>query len=120
MRRKLRRPSTQLARAGERTCIVTADEPVPYVVFRAASLEGEPEGRIDVRRTAGTETQPLLGENRVDGTGLVDISIVPKRDTAITVRVLTDRPTSMPLAIGGIVLVIGAVVFTAWDMLVAG
>ena len=120
MRRVLRRPSTQLARAGERTCIITADTPVPYVRFRASSLTGPVAGRIDVLRSGGTEVVPLRDENRIDGAGLREITIVPDRDTAITVRTITDAPTSLPLVIGGTVLVIGAVLLTAWDVMGLG
>ncbi|MEM9062897.1 MAG: hypothetical protein AAGD13_20735 [Pseudomonadota bacterium] len=121
--RRLRRPTTQLARAGERTCILTVDREVPLVRFRATTLQGEPAGRVEVE--TGSKDAPVLnvrdlaGEVEIDGDALVQISIVPERDTAITFLPV-NTPTSPVWFAVGTVLVLGASLWTAWDFFGAG
>lgn len=120
MARKLRPPPTQLLRAGERNRLLIADKAVPLVRFRASTLQGEPAGRIEVE--TGTEAKPVLNvvplaaENRIDGADLLRIAVIPQTDTAITF--LPVEPQSSPIAlIGGGVLVIGAFVWTLFEMI---
>ena len=114
MRRRPRPPGTQLARAGERTVILTADKPVPEVRFRASTLNNQPAGRVEVDRGSGPETLELGPEVRIDGEGLVAVSVVPDADTAITFLPV-ERPGNLPMMIGGMILLTGATLWTLYD-----
>ena len=114
--RRVRPPGTQLARAGERTLIIKADIPVPEVRFRASVMEGAPTGRILVDRADGPETLDLQQETRIDGDGLIAITVVPDRDTAITFQP-AQRPGNAPLAIAGFILLVGGMLWTSWEFL---
>lgn len=114
--RRRRAPTTQLARAGERTRILISDSPLPQVRFQATTLGGTPAGRIEIETLNGSRTAELEAENLLDTTGLISLSVVPRTDTAITFKTV-DRPTNLPLAIAGGVLLIGAVAWTAFDFL---
>jgi hypothetical protein len=117
MRRKRRAPITQLARAGERTQILTADKPVDEVRFRATVLDGQPAGRIEIDTGDPLPRTAELGpENRLDTTGMKTLAIIPDRDTAITF-LNVNRPGSTWVFAGGIVLVGAAVGLTLYDML---
>ncbi|MEM7056861.1 MAG: hypothetical protein AAF557_04685 [Pseudomonadota bacterium] len=116
MRRRPRPPGTQLARAGERTLILTADKPVPEVRFRASSLADDPKGRVEIDRGSGPEVQELGTEVRIDGTGLVAVSIVPEADTAITF-LPAEQPGNWPFMIGGMILLAAASLWTLYDFL---
>ena len=117
MRRLRRAPTTQLARAGERTLVPRADKPVPEVRFRATTLAGPARGRIEIDTGENLpRTQPLAEENVVPGAGLVALSIVPEADTAITF-LPAERPSNIPMMIGGLVVVFGALGWTAYDFL---
>ena len=116
MRRRPRPPGTQLARAGERTLILTADKPVPEVRFRASSLADEPKGSVHVDRGSGLEVQDLGPEVRIDGAGLVAVSIVPDADTAITFLPV-ERPGSLPFMILGMIILAGASLWTLYDFM---
>ena len=117
MRRLRRAPTTQLARAGERTLILRADKPVPEVRFRATTLDGTPAGRIEIDTGQDLPlTQALGEENLVPGKGLVSLSIVPQADTAITF-LPAERPSNLPMMIGGLIVVFGAIGWTAYDFL---
>lgn len=116
MRRRVRPPATQLARGGERTLILRADKPVPEVRFRAAALSGDPSGRIEVDRGSGLPERQDLGiENAIDGNGLVAVTIIPDADTAITFLPV-ERGTNPALVLAGLVLVIGAGLWTLYDL----
>ncbi|MGD1922691.1 MAG: hypothetical protein ACFB03_00685 [Paracoccaceae bacterium] len=116
--RRLRRPTTQLARAGERTCILTVDRAVPSVRFRATTLQGEPTGRIEVETgspdTPDMSVRDLASEVEIRGDGLVRVSIIPRSDTAITF-LPTETPASPLWFAVGAILVFGASIWTAWD-----
>ena len=116
MRRRPRPPATQLARAGERTLILTADRPVPEVRFRAAALVDQPAGRVEIERGSGPEILDLASEVRIDGEELVSVSIVPEADTAITFLPV-DRPGNLPLMIFGFVLLAAASLWTLYDFM---
>ena len=116
MRRRPRPPGTQLARAGERTLILTADKPVPEVRFRASSLANDPRGRVEIDRGTGPEVQDLGPEVRIDGTGLVAVSIVPEADTAITFLPI-EQPGNWPMMILGMILLAAASLWTLYDFL---
>jgi hypothetical protein len=119
MRRRQRTPGTQLLRAGERTRVVMADIPIDEVRFRASVLNGTPAGRIEIERSGETESemhvQTLGHENNIDARGLIQISVVPEADTAITFLPV-KRPSSLPAVIGGAVLVFGAIGWTAMEL----
>lgn len=117
MRRRRRAPGTQLARAGERTVILTVDEPVDEVRFRAATLTGTPSGRIEIDTGAELpRTAELAPENRIPGSGLVGLSIIPDSDTAITF-LPAERPGNTPALVFGLILVAGAVSWTLFDFM---
>ena len=118
-RRRVRPPGTQLLRAGERTHILNADKPVPEVRFRATVLDGVPRGRITVDRVDGPETQELVDEVWIDGTGLVAVSVVPETDTAITFLPV-ERPSSPAFFLLGGVLFLGAIGWTFWELVGGG
>ncbi len=120
MRRRLRRPTTQLARAGERTPILNVDTPVPEVRFRAVVLNGTPSGAVEVE-TGDSENPrrqsiPLQEEHRIDGTDLVRISLVPHTDTAVTFLPVETKG-SLPFVILGALVVIGGLGLTVIDLL---
>ena len=116
MRRRRRAPTTQLARAGERTRILISDSPLAEVRFRASTLNGTPEGRIDIETVDGTRTAALTQDNLLDTTGLISLSVVPQSDTAITF-VPTDRPANAPMAIAAGIVMLGAIAWTAYETL---
>lgn len=116
MRRRVRPPQTQLARAGERTVIITADRPVPEIRFRASCLEGTPSGRVEVDRADGPETLALSQEVAIDGNGLVAISVVPDADTAISFLPI-DRPDNPVLFVAGLAMLAGASLWTLYDFM---
>ncbi len=117
MARKRRAPTTQLARGGERTIILVGDDPVPEIRFRATVLDGEPAGRIEIDTgDALPRTAALASEVRMDASGLKTLSVIPEADTAISFLPV-DRPTSPVYFILGSLMLIGAVGWTAWDLL---
>ncbi len=116
MRRRPRPPATQLARAGERTLILTADKPVPEVRFRASSLTEDPKGRVEIDRGTGPEVQELEPEVRIDGNGLVAVSIVPEADTAITFLPV-EQQGNLAMMIVGMILLAAASLWTLYDFL---
>ena len=116
MRRRRRAPTTQLARAGERTRILVSDSPLPEARFKASTLDGTPKGRIEIETVDGTRTAELNPDNRLDTSGLISLSVVPQADTAITF-VPVDRPANLPMAIGAGLLMLGAIAWTAYDFL---
>lgn len=115
-RRRQRAPTTQLARAGERTRILISDSPLPEVRFRATTLNGTPEGRIEIETVEGTRTAPLTPDNVLDTSGLISLSVVPASDTAISFAPV-QRPANLPLALMGGAALLVAVGWTAWDFL---
>lgn len=120
MARRRRAPTTQLARAGERTIILVGDEPVPEIRFRATTLTGEPRGRIEIETgEALPRTAALVSEVRLDAAGLVRLSVIPEADTAITFLPV-ERPTSPAYMVLGGVLLLGAVGWTIWDYIGGG
>ena len=72
-------------------------------------------GRIDIETLDGTRAAELQAENLLDTTGLISLSVVPDSDTAITFKTI-DRPSNLPLAIVGGVLLLGAIAWTAYDL----
>jgi len=96
--------------------ILRADTPVPAVHFRASVLDGVPAGRVEIERAAGTEIAALRPEVRIDGAGLVSVSLIPECDTAVTFLPI-DRPGNLPLMIAGLALLLGALAWTAFDIL---
>lgn len=116
-RRRRRAPTTQLARAGERTIILVGDEPVPEIRFRATTLTGKPAGRIEIDTgDALPRTAELGPEVRLDATGLRQMAVIPEADTAITFLPV-KRPSSPLYFILGVVVLGGAVIWTFWDFL---
>ena len=117
MARKRRAPTTQLARAGERTIILLGDEPVPEIRFRATTLSGAPHGRVEIDTGEPLpRTAELAAEVRLDATDLQSLAVIPEADTAITFLPV-DRPSSPAYLVLGGVLLAGAVGWTAWDFL---
>ena len=114
MRRRPRPPGTQLARAGERTLILTADKPVTEVRFRASTLMDAPKGRVEIDRSSGLDVQELGSEVRIDGNGLVTVSIVPEADTAITFLPI-EQQGNLPMMILGIAVLAAATLWTLYD-----
>lgn len=119
MLRRRRAPTTQLARAGERTRLVVADEPIPELRFRAATLADSVEGTIEALMDSGRQTQPLGAENLLDARGLKELSVVPMHDTAITF-LPPKRTAFQPATLLGAGMVLVAIVWTAWDLLFQG
>ena len=116
-RRRRRAPTTQLARAGERTIILVGDEPVPEIRLRATTLTGEPAGRIEIDTgDALPRTAELGSEVRLDATGLRQMAVIPEADTAITFLPI-ERPSSPLYFALGVIVLGGAVVWTFWDFL---
>ena len=116
-RRTLFPPTTQLARAGERTRILIADKPVPEVRFRASTLVGEAAGRLEIETKTGPRVLPLSAEHRLDGTDLKELAVVPEADTAITF-IGPQRTGGVGAFLIGSVLVLGAIAWTAYGSLV--
>ena len=114
--RRRRAPTTQLARAGERTRILISDSPLAEVRFRANCLTTDPAGTVHVETVDGTRTETLGSDNTIDTTGLISMSVVPRADTTITF-VPTDSPSNPFLVAGGAMLITGAVLWTAWDLM---
>ena len=117
MRRRRRAPTTQLARAGERTYILTNDADVKEIRFRATVLDGTPTGRVEIESGKGLpRTQALEPENVIDATGMTRLALVPDKDTAITFTKQYDAGSFWAM-IGGMIFVAVAVGWTAWDFL---
>ena len=116
MRRRRRAPTTQLARAGERTRILVSDSPLAQARFKATTLDGQPAGRIEIETTGGTRTAELGPDNRLDTTGLISLSVVPHSDTAISF-VPVERPTNPAFFALAAVLLLGGLAWTAYDFL---
>ena len=115
-RRKRRAPTTQLARAGERTIILVGDEPLPQIRFRATTLTGDPAGRVEV--DVGDDlprTAELAPEVTLDATGLRSLAVIPEADTAITFLPV-EQPSSPIYLVMGFVMIIIAVGWTFWDV----
>lgn len=115
-RRRHRTPGTQLARAGERTRLLIGDSPLSEVRFKASTLTGTPSGRLDIETVNGTRSEGLTTENELDITGLISLSVVPEADTAITF-LPPKRPANPVLAITGGAMLLGAVAWTALDLM---
>ncbi|MEM7582873.1 MAG: hypothetical protein AAF560_05790 [Acidobacteriota bacterium] len=117
MRRRRRAPTTQLARAGERTILLVGDEPVPEIWFRASTLSGTPRGRIEIDTGETLPRTAELGEdNRLDATGLKSLAVIPEADTAISFRRI-EKPGSTWVFVAGSLFVAAAVGWTAWEFL---
>ncbi|MEM6661985.1 MAG: hypothetical protein AAF666_07385 [Pseudomonadota bacterium] len=117
MRRKRRAPTTQLARAGERTVILIGDEAVPEIWFRASTLSGTPRGRIEIDLGEDLpRTADLAEDNRLDATGLKTLAIIPEADTAITFRRIEKPGSDWMFLAGGVAMAV-AIGWTAWDFL---
>lgn len=90
MRRRLRQPTTQLARAGQRTTILAAQPDAETVRFRAKVLQGTPTGRLEIERSGEDgivrATQPLAAENEVATEALTALHVIPDHDTAISLK----------------------------------
>ncbi len=120
MARKRRAPTTQLARAGERTIILVGDDPVPQIRFRASTLAGKPRGRIEIDTGDPLpRTAELAPEVLLDATGLRSLAVIPEADTAISFLPV-DRPSSPIYMALGFALFLGAVGWTAWDLVMGG
>ena len=115
MARRRRAPTTQLARAGERTKILISDSPLPEVRFRANCLTDTPAGTVHVETLDGTRIAPLGPDNTIDTTGLISMSVVPKADTTITF-VPTDRPSNPLFVAIGAMMLVGALAWTFLNM----
>ena len=115
MRRRRRAPTTQLARAGERTFILTADVPVDEIRFRATTLTGAPRGRIEIETGDPLpRTADLAEENRLDARGLRRLAIIPESDTAITFLPVERQGSNWVFLVGAIVVLV-AIGWTALD-----
>ncbi|MEM7743003.1 MAG: hypothetical protein AAF409_04760 [Pseudomonadota bacterium] len=113
--RRHRAPETQLARAGERTQLLIGNAPIQEIRFKATVLDGDVAGRLSVETVNGTRTEALAEDNRLDAHGLISLSVVPENNTAITFVKPDNRPFSPMVAVGA-VLILGAVGWTAWDI----
>ena len=118
MRRRLRRPATQFLRAGHRARIFASDEGVQSLRFRAATLKGDPVGRVEVETFAGgTAAQQVFqlgADNAFQDTSIRAVSIVPEHDTAITFEAGESKGSMFYLIVGA-AFVIGATVWTLWE-----
>ena len=118
MRRRLRRPATQLLRAGHRARIFASEEGVQSLRFRAATLKGNPAGRVEVETgpggTAAQRVFKLHPDNTFEDTDIRAVSIVPEHDTAITF-VPAETKGSLFYLIVGAVFVAGATLWTFWE-----
>ena len=115
-RRKRRAPTTQLARAGERTIILVGDDPLPQVRFRASTLTGEPKGRVEIDTGEDLPRTAELGpEVTLDATGLRSLAVIPESDTAITFLPV-ERPTSPLYLVLGFAIMAGTLGYTLWNM----
>ena len=116
MRRRQRAPTTQLARAGERTRILISDSPIAEVKFKATCLTGDPTGTVHLETVDGGRTEPLAADNRLNTDGLISMSVVPEADTAITFQP-PDRPSNPVVVALGALFLTGALLWTGWDLL---
>ena len=116
MRRRRRAPTTQLARAGERTQILIGDAPLAQARFTAQVFDGTPRGRIDLETVHGPRTAELTDDNLLDTDGLISLSVVPEQDTAISFRPI-ERPSNPLIFVTGAALVLGAAAWTAYEFL---
>lgn len=118
MRRRQRRPGTHLLRAGERTQVFKSETGADFVRFRAMTLKGKPEGRIDVETgepSAPThDTRDLKDENLFEGQSVLNISVVPVNDTAITFAPREQSGSIFYLLIG-FAFVAGATLWTTLE-----
>ncbi|MEM0987700.1 MAG: hypothetical protein AAGK00_02380 [Pseudomonadota bacterium] len=114
-RRRRRAPDTQLARAGERTQLLIGDAPLAEVRFKATVMDGPVTGTVSIETVDGTRTADLTDDNRLDTHGLISLSVVPQRNTAITFVPAQGRPFGAGVVLGG-ALIIGAIAWTAWGL----
>lgn len=114
--RRRRAPTTQLARAGERTRLLVSDGEIAEVKFKATCLAGEAAGTVHLETVDGMRTAPLGRDNRLDTAGLISMSVVPEADTAITFQP-PDRPSNPLVVALGAMLLFGALLWTGWDLM---
>jgi len=112
--RRRRTPHVQLARAGERLRLLIGDSPVRTVRFRATVLDGAPAGRIDIETVGGARTEPLAEDNRLEVDGLISLSVVPERDTAVSFVPIETRRFNPAAALGGLMILV-AIGWTLWN-----
>ena len=120
MLRRKRRQSTHLLRAGQRTQVFKSDEGATFVRFNAMTLKGDPEGRVDFETGDPAEperhTRDLSAENLFQEMDVLNISVVPVHDTAITF-VPPDQKGSFFYLFIGFAFVLGATIWTAKEFL---
>ncbi|MEM1300204.1 MAG: hypothetical protein AAGH68_13105 [Pseudomonadota bacterium] len=114
--RRRRAPTTQLARAGERTRLLVSDGEIAEVKFKATCLSGTPAGTVHLETVDGMRSAPLGPDNRLDTAGLISMSVVPEADTAITFQP-PDRPSNPLAVLLGAVFLFGALAWTGWGLL---
>lgn len=118
MRRRPRRPATQLLRAGHRTKIFASEEGVQTLNFRAVTLKGVPSGRIEVEtgQPGGSSQQivQLSPDNQIQDACIRAVSIVPEHDTAISFEPPETKSSVFYLVIGA-AFVVGATMWTLWE-----
>ena len=120
MLRRRRRQSTHLLRAGQRAQVFQSDVGAAFVRFRAQVLQGEPQGRIDYETGDPTRpakhSAPLGADNLFEDIDVLNISVVPTQDTAITFAPPEQGGSFFYLFIG-FLFVLGATVWTAKEFL---
>lgn len=118
MRRRLRRPATQLLRAGKRAQIFASEDGVQSLSFRATTLKERPAGRVEIDTgetgARGQQVHQLGVENTFQNMCIRAVSIVPVHDTAITIEPAESK-TSVFYLIVGAAFVVGATLWTLWE-----
>ena len=116
--RRRRRPATHFLRAGHRARIFASDEGVPFLRFRAATLKGDPAGRIEIETgdtgQAAQQVFQLRPDNRFENADIRAVSIVPEHDTAITFVPAETKGFLFYLIVGA-AFVAGATLWTLWE-----
>ena len=120
MLRRKRRQSTHLLRAGQRTQVFKSETSASFVRFRAMTLKGDPDGRVDLETgdpsSPKAEVRELAAENLFEDQDVLSISVVPVHDTAITFAGPEEKGSFFYLFIG-FLFVIGATAWTALEFI---
>ena len=118
MRRRLRRPTTQLLRAGQRAQIFASEEGVQALSFRATTLRDAPAGHIEIETGAAgasaRQVHQLSADNKFQDTCIRAVSVVPEHDTAITLEPAETTGSVFYLIVGA-AFIVGATLWTLWE-----